>query len=168
MTSRTHKIALLGGDGIGPEVVREARALLEVYRAHGLPLELWDLDLGAFLDAIAREQPSVIFLPSPNNPTGNTFSHDRIAEIRVDGDGCSISQAAASMLTEVAQGRQLDDALGLVEHFRLVMHGDAQPDEDLLGDAVALEGVAKYPVRVKCASLAWHTLKAALAADDWR
>ena len=88
---------------------------------------------------------------------------DRIAEIRVDGDGCSISQAAASMLTEVAQGRQLDDALGVVEHFRLVMHGDAEPDEDVLGDAIALEGVAKYPVRVKCALLSWLALRDAIA-----
>lgn len=87
----------------------------------------------------------------------------RIADIRSDGDGCSISQAAASMLTEVARGRDLDDALDLVEHFRLVMHGDAEPDEDVLGDAVALEGVAKYPVRVKCALLSWLALRDAIA-----
>jgi nitrogen fixation NifU-like protein len=87
----------------------------------------------------------------------------RITEIRADGDGCSISQAAASMLTEAAVGRDLEDALGLVEHFRLVMHGDASPDEDLLGDAVALEGVAKYPVRVKCALLSWLALREAIA-----
>jgi len=87
----------------------------------------------------------------------------RITEIRADGDGCSISQAAASMLTEAAAGRDLDDALELVEHFRLVMHGEAPPDEDLLGDAVALEGVARYPVRVKCALLSWLALREAIA-----
>ena len=87
----------------------------------------------------------------------------RLAEIRTDGDGCSISQAAASMLTEAAQGRDLDDALALVEHFRLVMHGDAEPEEDLLGDAVALEGVARYPVRVKCALLSWLALRDCIA-----
>ena len=57
----------------------------------------------------------------------------------------------------------LDDALALVEHFRLVMHGDAEPDEDLLGDAVALEGVARYPVRVKCALLSWLALRDCIA-----
>ncbi len=90
----------------------------------------------------------------------------RIADIRADGDGCSISQAAASMLTEVAKDKELDEALALVEHFRLVMHGDAEPDEDILGDAVALEGVAKYPVRVKCALLSWLALRDCIA--DYR
>ncbi len=88
---------------------------------------------------------------------------DHIVEIRSDGDGCSISQAAASMLTEAAQGRQLDDALDLVEHFRLMMHGDVEPDERLLGDAIALKGVANYPVRVKCALLSWFALSGAIA-----
>ncbi len=88
---------------------------------------------------------------------------DHIVEIRSDGDGCSISQAAASMLTEAAQGRQLDDALDLVEHFRLMMHGDVEPDEHLLGDAIALKGVANYPVRVKCALLSWFALSGAIA-----
>lgn len=91
---------------------------------------------------------------------------NRIADIKADGDGCSISQAAASMLTEVAKGRDLDDALELVEHFRLMMHGEAEPDEDLLGDAIALEGVAKYPVRVKCALLSWLALRDCIA--DYR
>lgn len=88
---------------------------------------------------------------------------DRIADIRADGEGCSISQAAASMLTEVARGKELDDALDLVEHFRLMMHGEAEPDEDLLGDAIALEGVARYPVRVKCALLSWLALRDCIA-----
>ena len=88
---------------------------------------------------------------------------NRITGIRVDGDGCSISQAAASMLTEAAAGRELNDALELVEHFRLMLHGEASPDEDLLGDAVALEGVARYPVRVKCALLSWLALRDAIA-----
>jgi len=91
---------------------------------------------------------------------------DRLVEVRSDGDGCSISQAAASMLTEVAQGKQLDEALEAVEHFRLMMHGDVEPDEDVLGDAIALEGVAKYPVRVKCALLSWLALREAIA--DYR
>lgn len=105
-----------------------------------------------------------------NNPVcGDEITLDilvedgRIADIRADGEGCSISQAAASMLTEAARGRDLEDALNLVEHFRLVMHGEAQPDEDILGDAVALEGVARYPVRVKCALLSWLALRECIA-----
>lgn len=87
-----------------------------------------------------------------------------IADIRADGDGCSISQAAASMLTEVVRGKDLEEALDVVEHFRLMMHGEAQPDEEMLGDAIALEGVAKYPVRVKCALLSWLALRDCIAA----
>jgi nitrogen fixation protein NifU and related proteins len=87
-----------------------------------------------------------------------------IVEISADGDGCSISQAAASMLTEVVVDKDLNEALEIVEHFRLMMHGDAEPDEDLLGDAIALEGVAKYPVRVKCALLSWLALRDAIAS----
>ncbi len=89
---------------------------------------------------------------------------NRIVEIRADGDGCSISQAAASMLTEVVADKDLNEALEIVEHFRLMMHGDADPDEDLLGDAIALEGVAKYPVRIKCALLSWLALRDAIAS----
>ncbi|MEW6581896.1 MAG: Fe-S cluster assembly sulfur transfer protein SufU [Actinomycetota bacterium] len=85
-----------------------------------------------------------------------------VSEVRHTGQGCSISQAAASMMSEAARGLPLDDALALVEHFRLVMHGDEAADEDRLGDAIALEGVAKYPVRVKCALLGWMALKDAI------
>jgi nitrogen fixation NifU-like protein len=86
----------------------------------------------------------------------------RIAEVGHTGDGCSISQASASMMSEAAVGLPVDDAMELVEHFRLMMHREAEPDEDRLGDAIALEGVAKYPVRVKCALLSWMALKDAL------
>lgn len=83
----------------------------------------------------------------------------RIAGIAHTGDGCSISQASASMMTEAVKELSTDEALDLVEHFRLMMHGEEDGDEDRLGDAIALEGVAKYPVRVKCALLSWMALK---------
>lgn len=86
----------------------------------------------------------------------------RVAELRHSGQGCSISQASTSMMSEVVAGRRLDEALALVEHFRLMMHGSEAPDEDRLGDAVALEGVARYPVRVKCALLGWMAAKDAI------
>lgn len=87
---------------------------------------------------------------------------ERVADLAYTGDGCSISQASASMMSEVVIGTSTHDALALVEHFRRVMHGDDEPDEDRLGDAVALGGVAKFPARVKCALLSWMALKDAI------
>jgi nitrogen fixation NifU-like protein len=86
----------------------------------------------------------------------------RVAEVAHTGEGCSISQASVSMMTQALTGQTLEGALGTVEHFRLVMHGDEPGDEDRLGDAIALEGVAKYPVRVKCALLGWMAAKDAI------
>ncbi len=87
---------------------------------------------------------------------------DVVADVRHTGDGCSISQASASMMSEVVKGRSAAEALTLVEHFRHVMHGEEAPDEDRLGDAIALGGVAKFPARVKCALLSWLALKDAI------
>jgi nitrogen fixation NifU-like protein len=84
----------------------------------------------------------------------------RLADVAFDGKGCSISQASASMMTEAVQGQSVDDALAISETVRLMMHGE-HPTGDL-GDLMALEGVAKFPVRVKCALLAWMALRDAL------
>jgi nitrogen fixation protein NifU and related proteins len=86
----------------------------------------------------------------------------RLVGLAHTGQGCSISQASASMMSEALAGRSLDEALDLIEHFRLMMHGSEQGDEERLGDAIALEGVAKYPVRVKCALLGWMAAKEAI------
>jgi len=83
-----------------------------------------------------------------------------IAEVRFDGRGCSISQASASMMTEEMKGKRLDEARGLVAQFKAMMHG--QPSALEGTDLAALQGVRKFPVRVKCATLAWHTLRSAL------
>ena len=88
---------------------------------------------------------------------------DRVREVKFTGRGCSISQASASMMTEAVQGKTVKDALGLTETIRLMMHGEAPADD--LGDLMALEGVAKFPVRVKCALLAWMALKDALTQN---
>jgi nitrogen fixation NifU-like protein len=90
-----------------------------------------------------------------------------LSDVAFDGKGCSISQASASMMTEAVQGKTVKDALGLTETIRLMMHGE-RPSDDLaedLGDLMALEGVAKFPVRVKCALLAWMALKDALTQN---
>lgn len=82
-----------------------------------------------------------------------------IADVAYQGQGCSISQASASMLTEQVRGKTLEEAERIVLAFRTMMAGKADPDEDALGDLVALKGVVKYPVRIKCAVLAWDTLQ---------
>jgi nitrogen fixation protein NifU and related proteins len=87
----------------------------------------------------------------------------RVAEITFEGSGCSISQASASMLTEAVEGTSVEDAEALAGRFRGMMEGKVEPDEDTFGDLMALKGVVKYPVRIKCAVLAWDVLQDALA-----
>jgi nitrogen fixation NifU-like protein len=85
-----------------------------------------------------------------------------VAEISFEGQGCSISQASVSMLTEAVAGKSLEDAAALAREFRGMMEGSVEPDEDELGDLMALKGVVKYPVRIKCAVLGWDVLQEAL------
>ena len=89
----------------------------------------------------------------------------RVADVSYDGVGCSISQASTSVMTDLVIGREVGEALGLHEAFTELMHsrGEAEPDEDLLEDAVAFAGVAKFPARVKCALLGWSAFKDAVA-----
>ncbi|GBD12286.1 Zinc-dependent sulfurtransferase SufU [bacterium HR24] len=85
-----------------------------------------------------------------------------IKEARFQGQGCSISQASASMLTEAVRGLSLDEAEALYDRFHRLMTGDETVDPAELGDLEALSGVRKFPVRVKCATLAWHVLDEAI------
>jgi nitrogen fixation NifU-like protein len=86
----------------------------------------------------------------------------RIEDIGFQGEGCAISTASASIMTEVLKGRTADEARRLFRQFQeLVTSDDALPDPDL-GKVAVLAGVREYPMRVKCATLAWHTLQAAL------
>jgi nitrogen fixation NifU-like protein len=89
---------------------------------------------------------------------------DRIDCIAFEGQGCSISLAAASMMTEAVKDLTIDQALELGESFRLLMRGESV-DEDRLGDLMALGGVAKFPVRIKCALLPWMALDDALGGQ---
>lgn len=87
-----------------------------------------------------------------------------VADISYDGQGCSISQAATSVLTEQLIGLSVPEALNKVNAFTEMVssRGNVQGDEDVLGDGVAFAGVAKYPARVKCALLGWMAFKDAL------
>jgi nitrogen fixation NifU-like protein len=89
---------------------------------------------------------------------------ERIADIRFEGSGCAISKASASLMTDTIKGRTVAEADSLFDAFhRMVTTTDHDaPPDDTLGKLSVLSGVAEYPMRVKCATLAWHTLKAAL------
>ncbi|MFW6089517.1 MAG: Fe-S cluster assembly sulfur transfer protein SufU [Gemmatimonadota bacterium] len=90
----------------------------------------------------------------------------RIADIGFKGKGCSISQASASMMTERLKGKTVDEALALTGTFKQMLHGDAAAAGDAeLGDLQALQGVSKFPVRVKCALLAWNCLEELVGPD---
>ncbi len=84
-----------------------------------------------------------------------------VREVRFDGKGCSISQASASMMTDRIKGQPIAEAQRLIAAFKAMMRGEA-PAPDDLGDLEALQGVRKFPVRVKCATLGWVTLEEAL------
>jgi len=86
---------------------------------------------------------------------------DRVKEAKFLGRGCSISQASASMLMEQIQGASFAEIEALFTAFKALMYGTERPEVDL-GDLEALEGVRKFPIRVKCATLAWNTLQEAL------
>ena len=90
---------------------------------------------------------------------------DTVVDVSYDGQGCSISQASASVLYEQLVGESVSTGLATTDAFLALMQGRGQvePDEDVLGDAVAFAGVAKYPARVKCALLGWMAWKDAVS-----
>jgi nitrogen fixation NifU-like protein len=90
---------------------------------------------------------------------------DRLADVKFHGQGCSISQASVSMMTEKLKGAALADATALERRFLDLMHGDESAANDrALGDLRALQGVSKLPVRIKCALLGWNALDEAIKA----
>jgi nitrogen fixation NifU-like protein len=117
-----------------------------------------------------RDVPGAELSCSKNNPLCGDeitihahLTDGRVADVGFEGRGCSISQASASMLTEAVMGKQVEDAEQLAAEFRSMMEGKLEPDEEAFGDLVALKGVVKYPVRIKCAVLAWDVLQEALS-----
>jgi nitrogen fixation NifU-like protein len=86
----------------------------------------------------------------------------KVAQISWDGEGCSISMASASVLSELAEGMTVDELHAVIENFREVLRsrGKVHADPEILGDAAAFEGVARYAARVKCAMISW------VAAED--
>ena len=91
-----------------------------------------------------------------------------VDDVSYEGQGCSISQASTSVLTDLVVGNNLKTALSTLDAFVEMIQGrgKVEPDEETLEDAVAFAGVAKYPARVKCALLGWMAFKAAVASID--
>jgi len=93
------------------------------------------------------------------------LADDRIENIRFQGQGCAISTASASLMTEAVKGKTRGEALALFDRVHRLLTDDEAGAEDL-GKLAALSGVREYPARVKCASLCWHTLASALKSPD--
>jgi nitrogen fixation protein NifU and related proteins len=94
------------------------------------------------------------------------LNQDTISDIRFEGQGCAISTASASLMTEAVKGKNRDEALKLFDRMHQLLTDDAAPPAEELGKLAALSGVREYPARVKCASLCWHTLASALKSTD--
>ena len=95
-----------------------------------------------------------------------TVEADRIADVGFQGSGCAISRASASLMTDAVKGRSLVEARDLFERFHRMVTTPPDRSVEDLGKLSVLAGVREFPVRVKCASLAWHTLKAALDREE--
>ena len=88
---------------------------------------------------------------------------DMITDVCFEGSGCAISKASASLMTDSVKGKTLVETRELFDRFlNLVTDGDVADDDEALGKLAVFAGVRDYPTRVKCASLAWHTLRAAV------
>ena len=94
------------------------------------------------------------------------LADDTISDMRFEGQGCAISTASASLMTEALIGKTRAEALQLFHRVHELLTGDASPRADALGKLAALSGVREYPARVKCASLCWHTLASALRSSN--
>ena len=92
---------------------------------------------------------------------------DKVEDVSFQGSGCAISKASASIMTTTVKGKTRAEASALFDRFHGLVTGSpsARPDDPELGALAAFSGVSRFPVRVKCASLAWHALRAALRGD---
>lgn len=107
-----------------------------------------------------------------NNPTcGDDITvyfrieDDRIVDVQFTGVGCSISMASASMMTEAILGKTVDEAQELIERFSEMVLGE-EVDTQPLGDAALLQGVSKFPARIKCATLGWKALEKGIQEEE--
>jgi nitrogen fixation NifU-like protein len=90
---------------------------------------------------------------------------DRIADVTFQGSGCAISKASASLMTDALKGKTVEEARALFDRFHAMVTSSPDSPAPDLGKLSVLAGVREYPTRIKCASLAWHTMKAAVSRD---
>lgn len=95
-----------------------------------------------------------------------TVDGDTVTEARFEGQGCAISTASASMMTDAVKGKNLGEVKQLVDTFIGVATGETTPDPSELGKLAVFSGVSEFPARVKCATLSWRTVEAALSGTD--
>ncbi len=97
-----------------------------------------------------------------------SFDGDKISDVAFKGSGCAISKASASMMTQAVKGKTKDEAEGIFDEFHKMVTGelDTESEENNLGKLKIFSGVLEFPARVKCASLSWHTLNAALHGEN--
>ncbi|NQD65150.1 SUF system NifU family Fe-S cluster assembly protein [Bacillus haikouensis] len=108
-----------------------------------------------------------------NNPTCGDRIHltlkvedGIVQDAKFDGEGCSISMASASMMTQIVKGKEIDEALKLSKIFSDMMQGNDYDEDVDLGDIEALQGVAKFPARIKCATLAWKAMEKGVKEEE--
>ena len=108
-----------------------------------------------------------------NNPTCGDVIHltlaiedNMVKDAKFEGEGCSISMASASMMTQLIIGKTVEEALALSNTISNIMLGKDYDDSIDLGDIEALSGVAKFPARIKCATLAWKAMEQGVAKDS--
>jgi nitrogen fixation NifU-like protein len=117
-----------------------------------------------------RLDPSDIAVEGANPLCGDELAvfvrlrEGRVEDVRFEGRGCSISQASASMMTGAIKGKTLEEVRALIAEFKDMMHG--REPSPAMGDLAALQGVRKFPVRIKCATLSWVALEQGLDAHD--
>ncbi len=93
---------------------------------------------------------------------------DNVTDVSFEGSGCAISVSSASIMTQMLKGKKIEEAERLFNSFHeAVTRDDRQPDLEALGKIAVLAGVRAYPSRVKCATLSWHTMHAALDGEEW-
>ncbi|MFE8702324.1 Fe-S cluster assembly sulfur transfer protein SufU [Cytobacillus sp. FJAT-54145] len=108
-----------------------------------------------------------------NNPTCGDriqlnlkLNDGKVVDAKFDGEGCSISMSSASMMTQAIKGKSVEDALKLSQIFSDMMQGKDYDDDIDLGDIEALQGVSKFPARIKCATLAWKAMEKGIKEDE--
>ncbi len=141
-------------------------------------MEIRDLYRDVILDHNRKPRNFGVLAPPARQATGHNplcgdrlevyvrLEGERIAEVSFEGKGCAISVASASLMTEAVKGRTTAEADAIYRNIHHVLTAHDAPVEASLGKLAALAGVRDFPARVKCASLCWHTLHAALAASE--